>query len=74
MVLKDFWEGFPDRADTSAFYVVLYYADAAAEPGQQLQEVLNNDLPQIQVELFTGFEDWWPVSSAPRPSLSWWSW
>jgi len=65
MVLKDFWEGFPDRADTSAFYVVLYYSGEAAEPGQQLQEVLNNDLPQIQVELFTGFEEL--VTGLQRP-------
>lgn len=57
MVLKDFWKGFPDQADTSAMDLVLYFSEEAEGPGRQFQEVLNNTLPEIQLELFTSFEE-----------------
>jgi len=65
MVLKDFWEGFPDRADTSAMDVVLYFSEEAAGPGRQLQEVLNNALPERRVEVFTDLEEL--VTDLQRP-------
>jgi hypothetical protein len=65
MVLKDFWEGDPDRADISAMDVVLYFSEEAADPGQQLQEVLSNALPERRVELFTDFEEL--VTDLKRP-------
>lgn len=67
MVLKDFWEGFPDKAETTAVNVVLYFSAEAEGPGRQLQEVLRNDLPEIQVELFTGFDDL--VTGLKRPEV-----
>jgi hypothetical protein len=57
MVLKDYWEGFPDQADTSAVDLILYFSEEAAGPGRQLQEVLNNTLPDVRLELFTDFEE-----------------
>lgn len=65
MVLKDFWEGLPDQADTSAVDLVLYYPAEAAGPGQQLQEVLNNTLPDIRLERFMDFEEL--VTALKRP-------
>lgn len=65
MVLKDFWEGYPDTSDTSAVNVVLYFSPEAEGPGRELQEVLRNDLPEIQVEIFTGFEEL--VTGLQRP-------
>jgi hypothetical protein len=63
--VKDFWEGFPDQADTSAVDLILYFSDEAAGPGQQLQEVLNNKLPEVRMELFTDFEEL--VTALKRP-------
>ncbi len=65
MVLKDFWEGVPDKAETTAFYVVLYFSDEAEGPGRELQEVLYNDLPHIELEIFTGFDEL--VTGLKRP-------
>jgi hypothetical protein len=65
MVLKDFWEGFPDKSDTTAFYVVLYFSDEAEGTGRELQEVLYNDLPEMPLEIFTGFDDL--VTGLKRP-------
>jgi hypothetical protein len=65
MVLKDFWEGFPDRSETSAMDVVLYFSDEAAGPGRELQEVLNNALPERRVEPFTDLEEL--VTGLQRP-------
>lgn len=65
MVFKDFWEGFPDRSETTAVQVVLYVSAEAEGPGRQLQEVLQNDLPEIQVEIFSGFEEL--VTGLKRP-------
>lgn len=65
MVLKDFREGFPDEAETTAVNVVLYFSDEAEGPGRELLEILENDLPEIQVELFTGFDDL--VTGLKRP-------
>lgn len=65
MVLKDFWEGDPDRADTSAMDLVLYFSEEAAGPGQELQEVLNNALPERRVELFTDLDEL--VTGLQRP-------
>jgi hypothetical protein len=57
MVLKDFWEAFPDKAETSAVDLVLYYSEEAERRGQKLQEVLNNNLPDLRLEVFTDFEE-----------------
>jgi DNA-binding NarL/FixJ family response regulator len=65
MVLKDFWEGFPDQADTSAVDLILYFSEEAAGPGRQLQEMLNNTLPDVRLELFTDFEEL--VTALKRP-------
>jgi hypothetical protein len=65
MVLKDFWEGDPDRADTSAMDLVLYFSEEAAGPGQELQEVLNNALPERRLEVFTDLEEL--VTDLQRP-------
>jgi hypothetical protein len=65
MVFKDVWEGFPDRADTSAVDLVLYISETVADPGRQLQEVLDDALPDIRLELFTGFEEL--VTGLKRP-------
>jgi hypothetical protein len=65
MVLKDFWEGFPDTSDTTAVYVVLYFSAEAEGPGRKLQEVLENDLPEIPLEIFSGFDDL--VTGLKRP-------
>lgn len=56
MVLKDFWEGFSDEADTTAIDLVLYFSEEAEGPGRRLLEVLNNTLPEIRLEMFTEFE------------------
>lgn len=65
MVLKDFWEGFPDRAETSAMDLVLYFSEEGAGPGEELQEVLNNALPERRVEVFTDLEEM--VTDLRRP-------
>jgi DNA-binding NarL/FixJ family response regulator len=65
MVLKDFWEGFPDRAETSAMDLVLYFSEEAADAGAELQEVLNNALPERRVEVFTDLEEM--VTDLRRP-------
>jgi hypothetical protein len=67
MVLKDFWEGVPDQAETSAVDLVLYYSEEAERRGQKLQEVLNNDLPDMRMEIFTDFEEL--VTGLQRPEI-----
>jgi hypothetical protein len=67
MVLKDFWEPFPDKAETSAVDLVLYYSEEAERRGQKLQEVLNNDLPDLRLEVFTDFEEL--VTGLQRPEV-----
>jgi len=67
MVLKDFWEPFPDKAETSAVDLVLYYSEEAEQRGQKLQEVLNNDLPDLRLEVFTDFEEL--VTGLQRPEV-----
>jgi len=41
----------------SAVDLVLYYSEEAERRGRKLQEVLNNDLPDMRLELFTDFEE-----------------
>jgi hypothetical protein len=65
MVRKDFWEGFPDQSETTAVNVVLYFSPEAEGPGRELQEVIRNDLPEIQPEIFTDFEEM--VTDLQRP-------
>jgi hypothetical protein len=67
MVLKDFWEGFPDQADVSAVDLVLYYSEGAERRGRKLQEVLNNDLPETRLEIFTDFDGL--VTGLQRPEV-----
>jgi hypothetical protein len=67
MVLKDFWEGFPDGAETSAVDLVLYYSEGVERRGRKLQEVLNTDLPDIRLEIFTDFEEL--VTGFQRPEV-----
>jgi hypothetical protein len=65
MVLKDFWNGFPDKADTSAIDLVLYFAEEAENPGRKLYDVLTNALPEIRFEVFLNCEGL--VTSLKRP-------
>ncbi len=67
MVLKDFWEGFPDQSDMSAVDLVLYYSEEAKGRGRKLQEVLENDLPDMRLEVFTDFEEL--VTGLQRPEV-----
>jgi|UniRef100_A0A7C3Z2W1 hypothetical protein len=68
MVLKDFWEGYPDETDMadmeeaglgemSAVDLVLYYSEEVARRGRKIQEVLENDLPDVRLEVFTDFDE-----------------
>lgn len=68
MVLKDFWEGYPDETELaekeeagmtemSAVDVVLYYSEDAKRRGQKLEEILANDLPEARLEVFTDFDE-----------------
>jgi hypothetical protein len=68
MVLKDFWDGFSDQAETSAVDLVLYYSEEAERRGQKLQEVLDNDLPDLRMEVFTDFEEL--VTGLQRPEVN----
>jgi hypothetical protein len=67
MVLKDFWEGFPDQAEMSAVDLVLYYSEEAERRGRKLQEVLTNDLPDMRMEVFADFEEM--VTNLQRPEF-----
>jgi hypothetical protein len=67
MVLKDFWEGNPDQVETTAVDLVLYYSEETERRGQKLQEVLNNDLPDLRMEVFTDFEEL--VTGLQRPEV-----
>jgi hypothetical protein len=51
----------------SAVDLVLYYSEEAEHRGQKLQEVLNNDLPDMRLELFTDFEEL--VTGLQRPEV-----
>jgi hypothetical protein len=68
MVLNDFWEGFPDEAEMSAVDLVLYYSEEGEHRGLKLQEVLNKDLPDMWLELFTDFEEL--VTGLQRPEVN----
>jgi hypothetical protein len=67
MVLKDFWEGVPDQAEMSAVDLVLYYSEEGERRGRKLQEVLNNDLPDMRLEIYTDFEEL--VTGLQRPEV-----
>ena len=51
----------------SAVDLVLYYSEEAERHGRKLQEVLNNDLPDMRLELFTDFEEL--VTGLQRPEV-----
>jgi hypothetical protein len=51
----------------SAVDLVLYYSEEAERRGRKLQEVLNNDLPDTRIELFTDFEEL--VTGLQRPEV-----
>jgi hypothetical protein len=51
----------------SAVDLVLYYSEEAERRGRKLQEVLNNDLPDMRLELFTDFEEL--VTGLQRPEV-----
>ena len=52
----------------SAVDLVLYYSEEAEHRGRKLQEVLNNDLPEVRLELFTDFEEL--VTGLQRPEVN----
>ena len=52
----------------SAVDLVLYYSEEAVRRGRKLQVVLNNDLPDMRLELFTDFEEL--VTGLQRPEVN----
>jgi hypothetical protein len=53
--------------EMSAVDLVLYYSEEAERRGRKLQEVLNNDLPDMRLEVFTDFEEL--VTGLQRPEV-----
>jgi hypothetical protein len=51
----------------SAVDLVLYYSEEAEHRGRKLQEVLDNDLPDMRLELFTDFNEL--VTGLKRPEV-----
>jgi hypothetical protein len=54
--------------EMSAVDLVLYYSEEAERRGRKLLEVLNKDLPDMRLELFTDFEEL--VTGLQRPEVN----